>query len=180
MKRTVFSFFIAMMVISGFGQPASQIISAENPGGNYNDQTFHIEKVYLFIEDTLVNGAVEVNHILFLTTSQNSVDKQTKLVTGNGDYLKFILSPEHNSLSNEYGLAPLTPTKSFAFGEYLSKSPSLPISIFQSGRLSITEEEDSISLKLDGHLLSPNASQAMYLISRYQGKCEQVIALDGK
>ncbi|MBI9065012.1 MAG: hypothetical protein JEZ14_23700 [Marinilabiliaceae bacterium] len=180
MKRTVSSFFIAMMVITGFGQSTSQLMSAEYAETKYNDQTFPIENVFLFIEDTLVNGAVEVNHTLILTSSEATVDKKTKLIHGNGSYLKFILSPEHNCVTNEYGLAPLTPTKSFAFGEYLSASPSLPISIFQSGKLILTEKDNLISLKLDGHLLSPNANQAMYLMSKYHGKCEQIIALDGK
>ncbi len=180
MKRTAFSIFIAMMVISGFGQPASQMIGEAHPGSKYNDQTFAIEKVYLFIEDTLINGAVEVNHILILTSTDVKVDKKTKLVKGSGSYLKFILSPEHNSITNEYELAPLTPTKSFAFGEFLSDSPTMPISIFQSGKLILSEKDNLISLKLDGHLLSPNASQAMYLLSKYQGECEQVMTLDGK
>jgi len=176
----VSSFCITMMVISGFSQPSSQLMRAENPPANHKDQAFPIEKVYLFIEDTLVNGGVEINHTLILTTKNTLVDKKTKLVSGHGSYLKFILSPEHNSVTNEYGLAPLTPTKSFAFGEYLSDSPALPISIFQSGKLVISEKNNIISLKLDGHLLSPNANQAMYLLSKYDGKCEQVIALDGK
>lgn len=180
MKRTVSSFFIAMMVISGFGQPTSQLISAEYTETKTNDQTFTIESVFLFIEDTLVNGVMEVNHTLIVTSSEVTVDKKTKLVTGKGSYLKFILSPEYDCVTNEYGLAPLTPTKSFAFGEFLSDSPSMPISIFQSGKLILTEKDNLIFLKLDGHLLSPNANQGMYLMSKYHGKCEQVIALDGK
>jgi len=180
MKRTVFSFFIAMMVIAGFGQPTSQILSAEYAETKNNDQTFPIENVFLFIEDTLINGAVEVNHILILTSSEATVDRQTKQIKGCGSHLRFILSPKHNCVTNEYGLAPLTPTKSFAFGEYLTDSPHLPISIFQSGKLILTEKDNLISLKLDGHLLSPNANQALYLRSKYHGKCEQVIALDGK
>lgn len=180
MKRFIATLLIPMVGLLALAQPSKQVKEMNASEPVKLNESFSIDHVYLFIEDTLVDDALEINHILLLTSKENRVNNQTREIEGAGPYMRLILSPEDNALSKEYGLAPLTPEKSFAFGEYLYSGYSKPICIFQSGKLTIEEQEDEITIQVDGHLLSPKADYAMYIISKYKGKCEKQVRLDGK